>query len=127
MLLEIITELYALSILFTINARRPAKDELDDLSGGGRVSMPTVLDTPGISELDRRVEGYQGSTPFGVRLGVTSLDYLDTNTIERESESEQSGQGSADLMTPYNKEDGKVFPDLEMSRLDSRKERVENY
>jgi len=126
-LLEIITELYALSILFTINARRPAKDELDDLSGGGRVSMPTVLDTPGISELDRRVEGYQGSTPFGVRLGVTSLDYLDTNTIERESESEQSGQGSADLMTPYNKEDGKVFPDLEMSRLDSRKERVENY
>ena len=124
-LLEIITELYALSILFTINARRPAKDELNDLSGGGRVSIPTVLDTPGISELDRRVEGYQGSTPFGVRLGVTTLDYLDTNTIERESESEQSGQGSADLMTPYNKEDGKVFPDLEMSRLDSRKERIE--
>jgi len=83
--------------------------------------MTTISGTPGVSELDRRVEGYQGSTPFGVRLGVSTLDYQDTNTIERESESEQSGQGSADLMTPYNKEDGRIFPDLELSRLESRK------
>jgi hypothetical protein len=124
-LLEIITELYALSILFTINARRPAKDELDELSGGGRVGMETIPVTPGMSELDRRVEGYQGSTPFGVRLGVTTLDYQDTSTIERGSESEQSGQGRADLMTPYTKEDGRVFPDLELNRLDSRKDREE--
>lgn len=77
-LLETITELYALSILFTINARNPAKDELDGISGGagGRsgVNAESTI-AMGQTELDRRVEGYQGSTPFGVRVVMPTLGY----------------------------------------------------
>lgn len=75
-LLEIITELYALSILFTINSRNPVKDQLDGLSGGGRqgIDAPTAVPM-GQTELERRVEGYQGSTPFGVRMVMPTLGY----------------------------------------------------
>jgi hypothetical protein len=118
-LLEIITELYALSILFTINARKPASDDLYEVNSGGRGNLVGV--TIGMTALDRQVEGYQGSTPFGVRIGVPSLDYQD-NGVVRTGESEGNEGGSSELATPYNQQDGKAWADIELDRLDSGKE-----
>jgi hypothetical protein len=69
-LLEIITELYALSMLFTINSRTPGKVDDYDISSGGRpeVQMPTSDIELRQTALDQYVEGYQGPTPFGVAL-----------------------------------------------------------
>ena len=77
--------------------------------------------TIGMTALDRQVEGYQGSTPFGVRIGVPSLDYQD-NGVVRTGESEGNGGGSSELATPYNQQDGKAWDDVELHRLDSGKE-----
>lgn len=118
-LLEIITELYALSILFTINARKPASDDLYEVNSGGRGNLVGV--TIGMTELDRQVEGYQGSTPFGVRIGVPSLDYQD-NGVVRTGESVANGGGSSELVTPHTQQDGKAWDDIELDRLDCGKE-----
>lgn len=115
-LLEIITELYALSIQFTINARRPANDGLEDANTGGR---QTLAET---HELDRQVEGYQGSTPFGVQL-VPSLEYQG-DSASRVGDSEGIGGGSSELVSPYigEGEEGKVWPGIELDSLGSRKD-----
>ncbi|KIR71009.1 hypothetical protein I310_05423 [Cryptococcus deuterogattii CA1014] len=70
-LLEMITELYALSAVFTINSREPPsqppslheneEEEEGKLTRGAEFPMTQTA-------LDRQVEGYQGSTPFGVRV-----------------------------------------------------------
>ncbi|KIR25361.1 hypothetical protein I309_05816 [Cryptococcus deuterogattii LA55] len=70
-LLEMITELYALSAVFTINSReQPSQppslheneeEEEGKLTRGAEFPMTQTA-------LDRQVEGYQGSTPFGVRV-----------------------------------------------------------
>lgn len=104
-LLEIITELYALSILFTVNARNPAKDELEGIGGGGRqgVSNPSTI-LMGQTELDRRVEGYQGSTPFGVRMVMPTLGYQSSSlgyingSVSHQSNSDPN---SSNLDTPF--------------------------
>lgn len=105
-LLEIITELYALSILFTINSRNAAKDDLEGVSSGGRQGNgPAASAIPvGQTELDRRVEGYQGSTPFGVRMVMptlgyqnSSLGYIDDTTEQQSS----SDPNSLALETPF--------------------------
>jgi hypothetical protein len=126
-LLEIITELYALSILFTINSRNPAKDEPDSFGGGaaGEARSTVIM---GQTELDARVEGYQGSTPFGVRMVMPSLEYQGGSVgyIAESSEvgtngntNTSSGQGSADLVTPYMlDEDKHAWPGVELSRMD---------
>lgn len=123
-LLEVITELYALSILFTINSRRPASDDLDDANTGGR---GTFGDLPtGLTALDRQVEGYQGSTPFGVRMGVPSLDYQGQGSrVDGTEGSEGNGGASSELVTPYNQQEGKPWPDVELDSLESRKEGVD--
>ncbi|EAL17419.1 hypothetical protein CNBM2230 [Cryptococcus deneoformans B-3501A] len=74
-LLELITELYALSAVFTINSRVPrsspsslyenGKEEDGKFRGGAEFPMTQTA-------LDRQVEGYQGSTPFGVRVTFSS-------------------------------------------------------
>jgi hypothetical protein len=110
--------LYALSILFTINARRPARDELDEASSGGRGTVEGI--PSGMTSLDRRVEGYQGSTPFGVRMGVPSLDYQGSTGGTGNSGGHASG--SSEMVTPFNQEDGKAWPDIELDSLESRKE-----
>jgi len=112
-LLEIITELYALSILFTINARRPASDETDDANTGGRQTLDETY------ELDRQVEGYQGSTPFGVRA-VPSLEYQDDSAGRGDSEG--NAAGSSEMVTPYIGQEGKAWSGLEKDSLDPRKE-----
>jgi len=116
-LLEIITELYALSILFTINARKPASDDLYDVNSGGRGNFEGV--TFGMSALDRQVEGYQGSTPFGVQMEVPELGYQ--NSTGGVGGSESNGGGSSELVTPHHQQDGKVWDDIEADRLDSGK------
>jgi hypothetical protein len=68
-LIEIITELYALSMLFTINSRRLVRRE--NASVTLTEDMPSIEEEGeekvyGASEIERRVEGYQGDTPFGV-------------------------------------------------------------
>jgi len=81
-LLEVITELYALSVLFTVNSRkkREERDETStDLEDQWQVSNEgpefhalRQVDTRkgGDSAFDRRVEGYQGLTPFGVNVDL---------------------------------------------------------
>lgn len=107
-LLEVITELYALSILFTINARNPAKDDLQGMSGGGRQSAnpdSAVIMAMGQTDLDRRVEGYQGSTPFGVRMAMPTLGYQSSSLgyiDEAVSHQWTSDPNSSNLETPYN-------------------------
>jgi hypothetical protein len=88
-LLEIITELYALSMLFTINSRhgvrrslQPGGDSVAD--DGDRVEYDL-----GQTALDRRVEGYQGSRPFGV--AVNELRLRADGQGEYEAEMEMSG------------------------------------
>jgi hypothetical protein len=120
-LLEIITELYALSILFTINARKPASDDLCEVNSGGRGNLEGV--TIGMSALDRQVEGYQGSTPFGVRMAVPSLNYQSsTGGVDV---SEGNGGASSEPVTPYVQQDGKAWDDMELDSLDSRKENID--
>ncbi|ORX35367.1 hypothetical protein BD324DRAFT_652500 [Kockovaella imperatae] len=68
-LLEVTNELYALSILFTINSRR----QLKEMTRSGEVSTSTGQGESmcvdfGVSGVERRVEGYQGDTPFGVQM-----------------------------------------------------------
>nr|XP_018267437.1 uncharacterized protein I303_01424 [Kwoniella dejecticola CBS 10117]OBR89595.1 hypothetical protein I303_01424 [Kwoniella dejecticola CBS 10117] len=69
-LLESVTELYALSVVFTINSRTPNAPRTPDSMDSGsapkddRENLPPNL---GQTILDYHVEGYQGSTPFGVR------------------------------------------------------------
>ena len=109
-LLEIITELYALSILFTINARRPASDDLYEANSGGRGNLEGVA--LGMSTLDRQVEGYQGSTPFGVQITVPSLGYQDSTGGVGGSGS--NGGASPELATPYNQQDGKAWVNPEL-------------
>lgn len=104
-LLEIITELYALSILFTINARNPAKDELDGMDAGGRQGQSQEATIAlGQTELDRRVEGYQGSTPFGIRVAMPTLGYHSSLGYQDGTTSQQwtSEPNSANLETPYH-------------------------
>lgn len=115
-LLEIITELYALSILFTINSRRPASDDLDDANSGGRATFTNLPN--GTSALDRHVEGYQGSTPFGVPM-VPSLDYRDDSSAGQQGDSEGNG-GRSELVTPFHQQEGKAWPDIELNRIDPR-------
>jgi hypothetical protein len=122
-LLEIITELYALSILFTINARRPAGDDLSDANTGGRGNFAGITD--GTSALDRQVEGYQGSTPFGVQLVIPSLGYESSTGGVRGSEGIRGG--SSEPVTPYVHQDGKVWPDIELDSLDSQKGNSERH
>jgi hypothetical protein len=130
-LLEVITELYALSILFTINARRPAKEELDGMSGGGRTESDGVRGSSA-SELDRRVEGYQGSTPFGVRIAVPTLGYqggmehIQGSSEGSSREGMSSGQGSSDQTTPFKREEEKGWDNFELNRLDTRKDQIES-
>lgn len=104
-LLEIITELYALSILFTINSRNPAKDELEVITGGGRQGGGALPDeVMGQTELERRVEGYQGSTPFGVRLVMPTLGYENTSAGYMEGsigDQPISDPSSSNLATPF--------------------------
>lgn len=72
-LIEIITELYALSILFTVNSRRFIRDPDSSFgtssdrrkTGDGETMFANGF---GVSEVERRVEGYQGDTPFGVAI-----------------------------------------------------------
>ncbi|WVQ97295.1 hypothetical protein IAU59_004406 [Kwoniella sp. CBS 9459] len=69
-LLEAITELYALSVVFTINSRPPtAPSTPDSLATGSEVKDDRDQLPPNLAQtaLDYHVEGYQGSTPFGVR------------------------------------------------------------
>lgn len=105
-LLEIITELYALSILFTINSRNPAKDELEGLSGGGRQGGGAMSEAVlGQTELERRVEGYQGSTPFGVRMVMPTLGYEDSSMVyieESNGSRSMSDPSSSNLETPFS-------------------------
>jgi hypothetical protein len=128
-LLEIITELYALSILFTINSRNPAKEEPDSF-GGGAVGEARSTMIMGQTELDARVEGYQGSTPFGVRMVMPSLEYqggsmgyiADASEVGTGGNTNtSSGQESADLVTPYMLDEDKHAwpgPGVELSRMD---------
>jgi hypothetical protein len=127
-LLEIITELYALSILFTINARNPAKEDLNGMSGGGRPDVESrSMVLMGQTELDARVEGYQGSTPFGVQMIVPSLGYQNSSMGYIGSSSEMgtggnssSGQESANVITPYMGEGDKTgWPGVELQSLGS--------
>ncbi|WVR06118.1 hypothetical protein IAU60_003148 [Kwoniella sp. DSM 27419] len=87
-LLESVTELYALSVVFTINARTPTSPpSLSSLDSGSeprdpRDQLPSAL---GQTVLDYHVEGYQGSTPFGVRPIVFSRpDGSSTNAASPE-------------------------------------------
>ncbi|KAL0241847.1 hypothetical protein I308_106019 [Cryptococcus tetragattii IND107] len=74
-LLEMITELYALSAVFTINSREPSSpppplhenEEVEEAKSTGGAEFPMNQ-----TALDRQVEGYQGSTPFGVRVAFFS-------------------------------------------------------
>ena len=90
-LLEVITELYALSMLFTINARRSIRKVT---AGGITVVIEDVENKNdaesmcvdfGVSGVERRVEGYQGDAPFGVPL----------ETLLKDQESHSSGQLSS--------------------------------
>lgn len=114
-LLEIITELYALSILFTINARNPAKDQLDGISVGERQEPGIAL---GQTELDRRVEGYQGSTPFGVRIAMPTLGYQSSSLgchVGTASQQWTSDPNSANLDTPYRHGVENAFSDTDQN------------
>lgn len=126
-LLEIITELYALSILFTINARNSAKDELEALSGGGRQAVRTesVMVPMGQTELDRHVEGYQGSTPFGVRMVMPTLGYQSSSAVYGYVGSSSGEHGSSDpnssnLETPYTQAMQGAWPGIDTSNGDSK-------
>ncbi|KIR52910.1 hypothetical protein I315_04775 [Cryptococcus gattii Ru294] len=73
-LLEMITELYALSAVFTINSREPPspppslhENEEEEAKSTRGAEFPMTQ-----TALDRQVEGYQGSTPFGVRVAFFS-------------------------------------------------------
>lgn len=75
-LIEIITELYALSMLFTINSRRfirAAEWPSDVSTARDKTDGPSMDLNLGVTEVERRVEGYQGDEPFGVPLA--SLEY----------------------------------------------------
>lgn len=84
-LLEIITELYALSILFTINARAKFRRVLGPQSEGTEPPIPLsdkVLPAHQ-SAIDMQVEGYQGSSPFGVapyKVGLHKASATDPST-----------------------------------------------
>ena len=96
-LIEIITELYALSMLFTINARRT-------LRGGSMFDFTSKVNAPhgesayangfGVTEVERRVEGYQGDTPFGVVLPPLDYSYGEYRVASERGESEQANNGS---------------------------------
>lgn len=116
-LLELITELYALSAVFTINSRvsRPSpsslhengKEEDGEFRGGAECPMTQTA-------LDRQVEGYQGSTPFGVRATFSSR-------CQRNNNGKKSGADGA-LVThedavPALSAEGTRIPDTPTAEL----------
>lgn len=84
-LLEIVTELYALSILFTVNARAKFRRVFGPQSEGTEPPIPLsdkVLPADQ-SAIDKQVEGYQGSSPFGVapyKVGLPHPSATDPST-----------------------------------------------
>ena len=98
-LIEIITELYALSMLFTINSRRTIRGADLFNSTTTKASAPqgesAYANGFGVTEVERRVEGYQGDTPFGVVI-VPPLDYLyeDYGVASEPADSERANNGS---------------------------------
>ena len=95
-LLEVITELYALSILFTINARRSLRKAASNgvPSAESGVSESMCVDF-GVSGVERRVEGYQGDTPFGVRLEVLGGNAYDSDKAAQLSPSRTEHDSSS--------------------------------
>ncbi|WWD17608.1 hypothetical protein CI109_102049 [Kwoniella shandongensis] len=91
-LLEVVTELYALSVVFTINSRTPTsppssansstedKEKSIELEDKDQRELPSTE-----SAIDRHVEGYQGSQPFGVRIFA----------LPRTRNESESGSGSS--------------------------------
>ncbi|WWC66110.1 uncharacterized protein I206_100010 [Kwoniella pini CBS 10737] len=96
-LLESVTELYALSVVFTINSRTPIDLPTPDSLESGlevkddRAQLPDHL---GQTILDYHVEGYQGSTPFGVRA-IYMPENNQINSIEGGGHSSRIGSDSA--------------------------------
>ncbi|OCF32826.1 hypothetical protein I316_05462 [Kwoniella heveanensis BCC8398] len=107
-LLEAVTELYALSVVFTINSRPPTvpstPDSLatDSEAKDGREQLPQHL---GQTALDYHVEGYQGSTPFGVRpIAINRLQGSEPGSLADATSTKDgsSRDGTASPFTPFD-------------------------
>ena len=97
-LIEIITELYALSMLFTINSRRTLRPA--DSVGAVTTHEASMLEGGfGVTEVERRVEGYQGDTPFGVVVDNLVYEAVGTH-------SSQSGETSDQKSSEYTSASG---------------------
>ena len=84
-LLEVVTELYALSILFTINTYATVRMEYNNPHPNGTISLDELSSQPlplppppppdlAGSALDRWVEGHRGETPYLAHLGKLPWD-----------------------------------------------------
>ncbi|WWC86525.1 uncharacterized protein L201_001402 [Kwoniella dendrophila CBS 6074] len=110
-LLESITELYALSVVFTINSRNPTspKPRGDSITTANTEEKEKPKDAVEEDErnklpinlaqtaLDYHVEGYQGSTPFGVR----PIEFMNNNNYGNR-DSLSSVQGIISSESQYN-------------------------
>ncbi|WWD09690.1 hypothetical protein V865_007818 [Kwoniella europaea PYCC6329] len=118
-LLESITELYALSIVFTINSRSPtapqtpdtAVDDTDGKDEDGRDRLPDGLAQ---TALDYHVEGYQGSTPFGVRAVNVNVQVDRSHGSESGTGSSRTGDTIPSPFTPMDMVGQQYFPPFSM-------------
>jgi hypothetical protein len=109
-LLEIVTELYALSVLFTINSRARVRKVLKGPDHSSSVEIdskpPETVDF-GQTALDRRVEGYQGSTPFGVFVSGLEYNHVETpQSVASNAGALSFSLGSSSQGTPSTPLDG---------------------
>ncbi|WVW82615.1 hypothetical protein I302_104626 [Kwoniella bestiolae CBS 10118] len=120
-LLESITELYALSIVFTINSRTPTApptpqtilDNTDEKEGDedGRDKLPMNMAQ---TALDYHVEGYQGSTPFGVR----AVDFQKNGQYQNRSDGSGGSGGTGNTRSSSSRtEDTLPSPFTPMDEL----------
>ncbi|KAK6905991.1 hypothetical protein I203_106826 [Kwoniella mangroviensis CBS 8507] len=118
-LLESITELYALSIVFTINSRSPTPpptpdtdvDDSDGKDGDGRDRLPDGLAQ---TALDYHVEGYQGSTPFGVRAVNVNVQVDRSTGSGSGTGSSRTGDTIPSPFTPMDMDGQQYFPPFSM-------------
>ncbi|KAK8866187.1 hypothetical protein IAR55_001338 [Kwoniella newhampshirensis] len=122
-LLEIVTELYALSVVFTVNSRAPTTPPSS--SSGNDSYSDVQSDKPPLpstgSALDRHVEGYQGSQPFGVRILDIAKHHGRGGQIRSTdgvlSLEGSSTEGTASLETPADEMTGYVLSPIGRSAL----------
>ena len=93
-LIEIITELYALSMLFTINSRRSIRAAEWPSDASTITERPDRTDANlevGVTDVDRRVEGYQGDASFDIPLASIRYDRAAAGTVDSYSISSPPG------------------------------------